>query len=402
MKTNWPIKKLGEVAEFQNGLWKGKRPPFIKVSVLRNTNFRNGGILDFDNIAEIDVEAKQFLERSLKKGDLILERSGGGPTQPVGRVVYFSKEGEFSFSNFTTRIRVKDETQLDSIYLWRFLHYFYGVGKTEQMQKQTTGIRNLNFSEYKEIEIPVPGIEEQKRIVKKLKKILANIEEAGRLRQETIEQTKYLWESAIKQVYQKEDWDIKPLSQIAAINPKKSEVASLDNSTPVTFIPMSAVDDTSGTVTQPLVKNLGEVKNGYTYFGENDVLFAKITPCMENGKIAIAKNLENNIGFGSTEFHVIRSNAGTPPEWLHAYLRQKSFRKEAQSHMTGTAGQQRVPKNYLENVEIPVPPKEEQKKIVEHLDSLSEKVQTLQKLQEDQLQELERLKQSVLHQAFVG
>jgi len=144
---NWPTKKLGEVCNFQNGLWKGKIPPFKKVKVLRNTNFCNSGYLDLSNVTEIEVEKKQLADRLLQKGDLILERSGGGPTQPVGRVVYFDADGEFSFGNFTTRIRVKNPEELYDRYLWRYLNVLYISGITEMMQKQTTGIRNLNFSE---------------------------------------------------------------------------------------------------------------------------------------------------------------------------------------------------------------------------------------------------------------
>ncbi|MFH1713459.1 MAG: restriction endonuclease subunit S, partial [Candidatus Jacksonbacteria bacterium] len=124
-------KKLGEICDFQNGLWKGKKPPFKKVAVLRNTNFRNGGYLDLSNVAEIKVEKKQLINRLLQKGDLILERSGGGPTQPVGRVVYFNADREFSFSNFTTRIRIKNPKKNDSEYLWRYLNHLYISGVTE-------------------------------------------------------------------------------------------------------------------------------------------------------------------------------------------------------------------------------------------------------------------------------
>ena len=88
--------------DFGNGLWKGKKPPFRKVTVIRNTNFTDSGKIDYSNVAVLDVEEKQFEMRSLRLGDIIIERSGGGPKQPVGRVVFFdNKNGDYSFSNFT-------------------------------------------------------------------------------------------------------------------------------------------------------------------------------------------------------------------------------------------------------------------------------------------------------------
>ena len=118
----WETQSLDNLCDFKNGLWKGKRPPFVKVGVIRNTNFTKGGILDDSDIAYLEVEKKQYETRRLEFGDLILERSGGGPKQAVGRVIAFEKEaGEFSFSNFTSIIRIKDKTRLHH----SFLHKFY-------------------------------------------------------------------------------------------------------------------------------------------------------------------------------------------------------------------------------------------------------------------------------------
>lgn len=200
--TNWPTKKLSEVCDFQNGLWTGKKPPFKKVAVLRNTNIRSGGLLNFDNVAEIEVEEKQLLDRLLQKGDLILERSGGGPTQPVGRVVYFNNDEKFSFSNFTTRIRINDQRELDSQYLWRYLNYLYISGFTETLQKQTTGIRNLNFSEYKEIQVPIPPLPEQKKIVAHLDSLFEKVKELKKLQLETASDLSALSKSILHQAFE--------------------------------------------------------------------------------------------------------------------------------------------------------------------------------------------------------
>jgi type I restriction enzyme S subunit len=125
------LKKLDELCDFISGLWTGKNPPFINVGVIRNTNFHKSGNLNFENIAELDVEVKQFKTRQLKFGDIILEKSGGGPKQPVGRVCIFEKEdGQYSLSNFTSAIRIKNKKELDNKYLHYFLLNLYATGKT--------------------------------------------------------------------------------------------------------------------------------------------------------------------------------------------------------------------------------------------------------------------------------
>ena len=112
-ETTIPVADL-EHFETLNGLWKGKKEPFVEAGVIRNTNFTPSGVIDYSNVAYLDVEEKQLSKRRLEAGDIILERSGGGPKQPVGRVVFFDREdGAFSFSNFTSAVRVKDKDTFD-------------------------------------------------------------------------------------------------------------------------------------------------------------------------------------------------------------------------------------------------------------------------------------------------
>lgn len=281
--NNWPIKKLGEVCDFQSGLWTGKKSPFTVVKVIRNTNFKNNdGTLNFNDVAEIKVEKKQLQNRLLQKGDIILERSGGGPTQPVGRVVYFEDNNEkYSFSNFTTRIRINDSKKVNSRYLWFFLNFFYISGKTEHMQKKTTGIRNLTFSEYKKIEIPLPLISEQKRIVKRVEELFDKINEAEKLREESKEDATTLIPATLHKIFQEgkeKGWEEKEIKEICEINPKKSEIKDSPDDLGVSFVPMNAVDEYSQSIISLDERKLSDVKKGYTYFKNSDVLFAKITP----------------------------------------------------------------------------------------------------------------------------
>lgn len=168
------------------------------------------------------------------------------------------------------------------------------------------------------------------------------------------------------------NWPTKPLGEVCAINPKLLASEAPTTETDVTFVPMAAVDEIHGNIARPEIRKYSQVKKGYTPFRENDVLFAKITPCMENGKAAIARRLRDGLGFGSTEFHVIRPSGDLLPKWIFALIRQPSFREAAKANFTGTAGQQRVPADFLKTFPIPMPPLAEQERIVKLLDEADE------------------------------
>jgi len=164
------------------------------------------------------------------------------------------------------------------------------------------------------------------------------------------------------------EWPRVPVEQVAFVNPRNDDIRALDDQALVSFVPMQCVSEETASITLRETRTYAEVKRGYTSFREGDVLFAKITPCMENGKIAIARRLTNGIGFGSTEFHVLRAGPAVLPEYLYYYLRQESLRAAAKQHMRGGAGQQRVPEDFLRKELIALPPLSEQRRIVEILD----------------------------------
>ena len=158
------------------------------------------------------------------------------------------------------------------------------------------------------------------------------------------------------------------LGEVCVINPK-DKIENVEML--VSFIPMQKVSET-GEIDVSDIREAKDVMKGFTSFIEGDVLMAKITPCMENGKGAIAKGLYNKRGFGSTEFFVIRPNQSVVcSEWIYYYTARKSFRLECERNMTGSAGQKRVPKRFLEKCEIPVPSLETQKQIAATLDKVT-------------------------------
>lgn len=157
------------------------------------------------------------------------------------------------------------------------------------------------------------------------------------------------------------------LGDVAYINPFTEIKAAMNDM--VTFVPMEAVSDIEGKIVAPRLVALNKVAKGYTRFQENDILWAKITPCMQNGKSAVAHNLEGGIGFGSTEFHVVRSQDYNLilPDYIWILIRIKFVRELAKKYFVGSAGQQRVSASFLENLVIPLPPVSVQKQIMEYV-----------------------------------
>ncbi len=164
-------------------------------------------------------------------------------------------------------------------------------------------------------------------------------------------------------------WATEKLSAVAQINPPLDRCIIHDDAE-VDFVPMRAVEPEGGGLLRPEVRAYGTVKKGYTAFLPGDVISAKITPCMENGKTCVAPKLSGAAYFGSTEFHVLRPEAGIEARWIANFLLQHSTRQAAQRRMGGAVGQMRVPQSFLEELELPIPPAAEQQRILELVDEL--------------------------------
>ncbi|MEY2343105.1 restriction endonuclease subunit S [Acidithiobacillus sp. IBUN Pt1247-S3] len=196
-------------------------------------------------------------------------------------------------------------------------------------------------------------------------------------------------------------WTEITIEEIADVNPRIDK-ASIPDDLPVSFVPMPAVGAADGSIHVEETRPAGEVKKGFTAFLEGDVLFAKITPCMENGKMAVVPKLVNGFGFGSTEFHVLRPKSGMDAKYLYYYVSSQTFRGEAERNMTGAVGQRRVPTGYLKECKIPVAPLDQQKRIVAEIEKqfsrLDQAVASLQRVKAN----LKRYKAAVLKAAVEG
>jgi len=199
-----------------------------------------------------------------------------------------------------------------------------------------------------------------------------------------------------------DNWKMVRLGEVCEINPSRPKGLTRLPDAPTTFIPMAAVDEKTGTVAKPEIVPYKKVSKGYTYFEEDDVLFAKITPCMQNGKHVIASNLIDGVGFGTTEFHVLRHKDEVLPEWIYFFIRQPYFLQEATAYFTGAVGQQRIPEYFLSDYIIPLPPLKEQKRIASKIQELMQEVERARTACEKQLEAINSLPQAILKKAFRG
>ena len=394
------LKKLDDVCDFISGLWTGKNPPFVNVSVIRNTNFHKSGNLNFENIAELDVEVKQFKTRQLKYGDIILEKSGGGPKQPVGRVCVFEKDdGLYSLSNFTSAIRIKNSKELDYKYLHYFLLNLYVAGKTEKIQTNSTGIRNLQLSLYKDFLVPLPSLATQQKIVAKLDAIFAEIDTATAAAEANANNAEALFQSYLTEVFERggEGWERKTIEEIT----DKTKNVSPDKSPDVefTYVDVSSISNTSYSIisTQKLLGKDAPSrakKNIIT----NDILFATVRPTLK--RIAIVPEfLENQVA--STGYVVLRTNKKNYHKFLFYFLFTSTFNEAMESLQRG-ASYPAVTDSDVKLQKLLVPSYEEQYKISEKLEQINISISIKINSELRKIEELKALKQAILQKAFSG
>ena len=199
------------------------------------------------------------------------------------------------------------------------------------------------------------------------------------------------------------NWQIKKLSEICVIKPPKNEARNkLGENELVSFVPMEDLNILSKNLNLKKERKLKSVSGSYTYFADGDVLLAKITPCFENGKLGIARNLKNGVGFGSSEYIIFRPHKDLISEYLFYFLSNDDFRKEGRKQMSGAVGHKRISKEFIENYEIPVPSISEQKRVVIILDEVSEKITKAKENTEKNLQNSKDLFESYLQSVFIN
>lgn len=406
MKNGLPTKPLAELCEFRNGLWKGKKPPYVHVGVIRNTNFNADGTLDDSNIAFHDVETKQFKTRQLTFGDIILEKSGGGPKQPVGRVITFEKNGKFSFSNFTSIIRVCDPNNLDFRYLHRVLYWYYASGVTEGMQRRSTGIRNLDFNAYKQLAIPVPPLPEQRRIVGILDEAFAGIATAKANAEKNLQNARALFESHLNAVFTQrgDEWTDKPLETVAAIiNGYAFKSGDFSSTKGVKCIKITNVGirEFVFDANEFLPANFANEYSGVLVKRGSIVLALTRTIISGGLKVAIVPPGFDGALLNQRVASILADSDELIASFLFDYLCTQHVVHYVLDRVN-TLMQPNLSIKDLRAMPIPIPSLREQQRITRQVAGLREETQRLESIYQRKLAALDELKKSLLHQAFSG
>ena len=351
--SRYTLKPIDKLASFQSGLWKGEKGLLQITKVLRNTNFKlNNGFLDYDDVAEIEVETTQLATRTLQYGDIILEKSGGSDTQAIGRVVLFDKTDNetYSYSNFCSRIRVLDASEVDPLYLWIVLHNFYCKGGTIPLQN---GIRllNIDMNGYSKIKIPVPPIGIQKQIVEEIGKVDTSVSDAV-LRIDRCE-------SDIESLLSSLNFADSTLNAIAPFAAKSIKYGDIESETYITTDNM--LQNKLGVLPFEGVANISSI----TEYKPEDILISNIRPYLK--KIWFA----DKDGGCSKDVLVLRSADANKylPKYIFYMLRRDAFFDYVMEGKKGI----KMPRGNKEDImkyKIPIPNIDEQKRIVAQIEAL--------------------------------
>jgi len=253
-------------------------------------------------------------------------------------------------------ITVRDESKLNPRYLFAFMKQFDLTSISN-----SAGIALINNPDIRGVKMPLPALSIQEEIITEIDNY-----------QKIIDGAKAVLANYKPQIGIDPDWELVELGEVCEVNPKKSELKDLDENTEVSFVPMADLNENQIDFEPKQIKRLGEVVNGYTYFKDDDVLLAKVTPCFENGKAGIAKGLRNGIGFGSSEYFVIRPNEKVLSTWIYLCVIPNSFRERGKLNMTGTGGLQRVPPDFVKSTLIPLPDIEIQHQMIAKIEQEQE------------------------------
>ncbi|RLC38377.1 MAG: restriction endonuclease subunit M/S, partial [Candidatus Nealsonbacteria bacterium] len=347
----WDFVELGELCDFKNGLWKGKKEPLKKISILRNTNFTKTGVLDYSNVAVHPIEISQLKTRTLEYGDIILEKSGGGPTQPVGRVALFcKKDGQiYSYSNFTARIRVINESKINPIYLWRCLHYLHQQGITKNCQNRTSGIRNLDLNAYKKIRIPFPPLEVQEQIVAELDSY-----------QKIIDGAKQVVENYKPTFKIDPEWEIVKLCEVmlvnkSTVNPKKY------GKNKFVYIDISSVENGTGAVSfTNKIEGNKLPSRARRIVKKGDILLSTVRPNLK--AFCFLEEVPDN-AVASTGFAVLSATTKVEPKFVYFQL-FSDYLQEQMINRMGKGSYPSINQKDVQELKIFYPPLDIQQKIV--------------------------------------
>lgn len=363
------------------------------IPIIQSKNITSG-YLDLDDVRYLDIDdyEKYKDKYNPNKGDILLCNIG-----TIGTSLVLKQDSKFLIAWNLFKLKI-DTERFNPKYIKYYLDKLKLINYFDKLLTGGT-VKFINKTKMGQIRIPICDIRKQDKIISVLDKAQELIDK----RKEQIEALDELVKSQFIEMFgdpfnDEKGFGTNKLGEVTGVNPKKAEIKDLDKELLVSFVPMDRVGE-KGEFNPEVSKSIGEVYSGFTYFRENDVLFAKITPCMENGKGAVAVNLSNGIGFGSTEFHVLRPlREKSNSYWIYHLTTLIEFRRLAERKMTGSAGQKRVPTDFLNNIQVVVPPIELQNQFADFV----KQVDKLKFEMEKSLKELEDNFNSLMQKAFKG
>jgi type I restriction enzyme M protein len=343
-----PIKAYGE-----------KAFTYIDIASIQN----NTGRIDMSNKV-VGINAPSRAKRVFRHGDILM--STVRPNLKAFAYIDFIPEDCVASTGFAV---LSPNNRIVGKYLY-YLLFSDSIAKQLADAMGKAMYPSVNRNDLERLEIPLPPFEIQQQIINELEGY-----------QKIVDGARTIVENYKPNIPRNIYGEIKTLENIAVFKPSKDEIRTLDEDTLVSFVPMADLNTHSIEFTASEERPIYDVRKGFTYFRDNDILLAKISPCFENGKAGIAHNLKNGVGFGSTEYIVIRADTDIVyPEWIYYHINSPEFVKNGKTFMTGTAGQQRIDLNYVKHYSIPVPSLEEQARILSEIEAEQSLIEPNKKL----------------------
>lgn len=389
----WKIYKLKDITTM---IKRGVSPKYVEDSgyIVVNQKCIRNGELNLNNARMTDKLTKIPDEKFLQNGDILVNSTGVGTLGRVASFFNIGNQTQITADSHVSIARPKLDI-VDSLYLKYYLQKHQS--KIEMMANGSSGQLELSRNRFENMNIPVPErIEEQQEIVQ----VLDTMSDIIRLREECISYAQALIPALFQEMFGDINNNVTKSNVVRfrdciELNPAKP---NLKDNLNVTFLGMKDISE-NGQVDLSTIKMYEEVKKGFTNFENEDVLLAKITPCFENGKAAIVRNLINGYGFGSTEFYVLRPHQKLIlPEYVYSIIKSHSFAEPGKYKMAGAAGQKRLPKEYVLNYKFPLPSIEMQERFAEKVREINSYIEE----QQEELKNAKQMFQSLLHHAFTG
>lgn len=398
--AEWHHSQIGEVVTHKKG-YAFKSNLFTKAGgrrVIRVSDTNSSSIKNDDPIYMSEDLASEYSNHQLQSGDIILSTVGSRPPMydsMVGKAIQVpeSVSGALLNQNLVKLSPKKDK--LNSDFLYAHLKTKKFIYHIESCCRGNANQASITLDDIFAFRFPLPPLPEQRKIAEILSCWDKAIEQTEKLIEAKTKLKKGLMQRLLSNRHQGGYKNLAKLGEIVDINPKPK--SGIPDEQMVAFVPMSEVAE-DGHLIKQSPRPYGEVKKGFTRFEEGDILVAKITPCFENGKGALLGELIGGVGAGSTEFHVIRVKAPNDPRFVYYLTRTHHFRKKGESNMTGSAGQRRVPTDFLRTYHVNVPNSEKQREIADLLETVDTEIRILS----NQKRKIAEQKKGLMQQLLTG